>query len=115
MSQDRTPNAPQSPGRAARVLARTALALALLAPAGRAWADTDDCPDALITADVKSRLMARHPVAALNINVDTDQCFVTLKGCAENQAQIKDAARIARKVKKVKGVKSLLSVCPKDN
>ncbi len=100
---------------ARRALPPVALALALLAPARPAAPATDDCPDALITADVKSRLMARHPVGALKINVETDRCVVTLKGCAETQAQIKDAVKAARKVKKVRSVKSQLTICPRSD
>jgi len=74
----------------------------------------DDCPDALITADVKSRILAKHPVAGLKINVETDQCVVTLKGCAESPEVARSAVKAARKVKKVKAVKNEMSSCPKE-
>lgn len=77
-------------------------------------AETDDCPDALITADVKSRILARHPVAGLKINVETDQCVVTLKGCAESDDVAGSAVKAARKVKKVRAVKNEMRICPKD-
>src|SRR6266849_621927 len=94
------------------------LALAILACSSglpsRALA-VDDCPDALITADVKSRLLARMPSAALKINVETDACVVTLKGCADSADRIKKAIAAARKVKKARSVKSQLSVCSKES
>ena len=74
----------------------------------------DDCPDALITADVKSRILAKHPVAGLKINVETDACVVTLKGCAGSDDVAKSAVRAARKVKKVQAVKNEMSICPKE-
>ncbi len=77
-----------------------------------ARAAVDSCPDALITADVKARLAARSPTGALKINVETDDCVVTLKGCAETSDFIKKAVAVAKKVKKVKAVKSRLTVCP---
>ncbi|HEU4402209.1 MAG TPA: BON domain-containing protein [Candidatus Polarisedimenticolia bacterium] len=111
----RTASDRKRPAAVARRLRRALLVAGLLALAagGRASAE-DDCPDALITADVKSRLMARHPVAALRINVETDQCVVTLKGCVETAQQRKEAVKSARKVTKVRAVKDQMTLCPKD-
>jgi len=74
----------------------------------------DDCPDALITADVKSRILAKHPVAGLKINVETDACVVTLKGCAGSDDVARSAVKAARKVQKVKAVRNEMSICPKE-
>ena len=77
-------------------------------------AAADDCPDAAITADIKSRILAKHPISGLRINVDTDQCVVTLKGCYESAEVAKRAVTQAKKVKNVKGVKNEMKACPKD-
>ncbi len=87
--------------------------LALLPLAG-AQAAADKCPDALITADVKSRILARHPVAGLKINVETEECVVTLKGCVESAGQARNMRKAARKVQKVKAVRDELTICPED-
>ena len=89
------------------------LAAWLVALPTAALADTDDCPDAVITADVKSRLALKHPIGALKINIDTEKCVVTLKGCMDTPGQINAAVKSAKKVKKVKSVHNQLTVCPK--
>ena len=99
--------------RAGAISAALFSAWILAAPAA-VLADTDECPDAVITADVKSRLALKHPVGALKINIDTDQCVVTLKGCMDTREQIKAAVKSARKVKMVRAVKNQLTVCPRD-
>ncbi len=86
-----------------------ALAVALAGTAPRA----DECPDALITAGVKSKLFADQALGAFRINVDTDECIVTLKGCVDARAKIARAKRIAGSVKKVRSVISRLRICPK--
>lgn len=70
------------------------------------------CLDALITAGVKTRLMADDVVGAFKINVETDECVVTLNGCVDSKDQIKRARNLARRVKGVHAVKSNLVVCP---
>lgn len=106
------PPSRRTPSRGPAVLAG-ALVLALLwtAPAQSG----DGCPDALITANVKTRLLADDGLGAFKINVDTDACIVTLNGCVDTPAQVRRARQIALKVGKVKGVKSKLSVCPAKN
>lgn len=95
------------------VLAGAALlALSSVVPAARA---VDGCPDALITANVKTRLMADDGLGAFKINVDTDVCVVTLNGCVESRAQMRRARNIAGKVGKVKAVKSNLTLCPDED
>ena len=69
------------------------------------------CLDALITAGVKTRLMADDVVGAFKINVETDECIVTLNGCVDSKDQIKRARNLARRIKGVHGVKSNLAIC----
>ncbi len=71
-----------------------------------------ECPDALITAEVKSVIFGMDGFSAFKINVDTEECVVTLNGCVETQAQIKEAMKAARKAKGVKDVVSRLKTCP---
>ena len=70
------------------------------------------CLDALITAGVKTRLMADDVVGAFKINVETDECIVTLNGCVDSKDQIKRARNLAKRIKGVHGVKSNLTICP---
>ncbi len=74
----------------------------------------DDCPDAWITAKVKTRLLADDGVKAFKINVDTEECVVSLNGCAETRSQRGKAVKIARAVKKVRAVQNNLKICPKE-
>src|SRR5213593_1338265 len=83
----------------------------LVGAPGLSRADADRCPDALITAAVKARLMADDVTSALKINVETDACVVTLKGCVGSRSQAKRARNLARKAKGVKDVESHLTVC----
>lgn len=87
-----------------------ALAWGLLAgpPAARA----DECHDALITGAVKARLMSDDVIGAFKVNVDTDECVVTLNGCVDSRDQIKRARNLAKRVKHVRAVKNNLKVCP---
>ena len=76
--------------------------------------EADNCPDAWITAKVKTKLMADDGIGAFKVNVDTDECVVTLNGCVDTRGGIKNAGKIARSIKKVKSVNNRLAVCPKD-
>jgi hyperosmotically inducible periplasmic protein len=66
--------------------------------------------DAAITADVKTRLIAEPGIRSLSINVDTNNGNVLLKGEVKSSAQASTAARLARKAKGVKSVRSELKV-----
>jgi hyperosmotically inducible periplasmic protein len=77
-------------------------------------AETDRCPDALITAAVKARLMADDVTGALKINVETEACVVTLKGCVESASQSKRARNLAKKSKGVKAVVNHLTLCSEE-
>lgn len=60
--------------------------------------------DTWITTKVKSSLLADSDVAGLDINVDTLNGVVTLKGEVDDQAQIEEATRIAREIEGVTNV-----------
>ncbi len=60
--------------------------------------------DTWITTKVKSSLLAESEVSGLDINVDTLNGVVTLRGQVENQAQVDAATRIAREIEGVTNV-----------
>ncbi len=66
--------------------------------------------DARITSMVKTRLLQDKYVHALNIDVDTNLSEVTLNGYVRSQDEIHRAVTIAKGVKGVKKVVSLLKV-----
>jgi hyperosmotically inducible protein len=66
--------------------------------------------DAAITADVKARLIAEPGIRAFQINVDTYNAVVTLKGDVKTGAQRATAEQLAHKVKGVKSVRNSLAV-----
>lgn len=70
------------------------------------------CADALITAEVKSSLMANDGLQAFDIDVETEECRVTLEGCVDTPRQRKKAVRLANQADGVRGVHSELSLCP---
>src|SRR5690606_26838002 len=60
--------------------------------------------DTWITTKVKSSLLAEPDVSGLEINVDTLNGVVTLRGQVETQAQVDAATRIARDIEGVANV-----------
>lgn len=60
--------------------------------------------DSVLTAKVKSALIADKEVAATDINVETNKGRVQLAGYADDQAEIDRAGQIARDVEGVKSV-----------
>jgi hyperosmotically inducible protein len=60
--------------------------------------------DAAITSEVKTKFLAEPGVSGLNINVDTDNGVVTLKGTVKSKAEADKAVMIARNSKGVKRV-----------
>ena len=66
--------------------------------------------DASITAKVKASLVADDLTKARNINVDTMNATVTLKGNVESKAEADRAMQIARSTDGVTAVKSELKV-----
>lgn len=65
--------------------------------------------DASITAAVKMKLANDELIEARNIDVDTKDGVVTLKGKVSNNAEAERAIQLAKEVTGVKSVKSLLS------
>lgn len=66
--------------------------------------------DAWVTAKVKTMLLADDVVKGLDIDVDTENGVVHLKGKVENSAQSQRAERIAEGIKGVKRVVNQLTV-----
>jgi hyperosmotically inducible protein len=66
--------------------------------------------DAHLTATIKAALLANEHLRAWDINVDTYQNAVTLRGSVENQNERKLAEDIARKTAGVKSVESQLAI-----
>ena len=76
--------------------------------AGRTVGQTVD--DATINAKVKAALLQADDVKGTDINVDTVNGTVTLKGAVQSQAQSDRAVTIAKGIEGVKQVQNTLSV-----
>jgi len=70
--------------------------------------------DVTITGKVKTALMEDKAVSANEIDVDTVQGVVQLKGNVDSKAEAQRAVAIARKVAGVKQVKSFLKIVPNE-
>jgi osmotically-inducible protein OsmY len=70
--------------------------------------------DSGLTTSVKTKLAADDTVKALNINVDTKNRVVTLKGEVRSQAEEARAIQIARSTNGVTDVVDQLSIVPAD-
>lgn len=66
--------------------------------------------DSVLTAKVKTALIADEQVAATDINVETNKGTVQLAGYADDQAEIDRAGQIARGVDGVKSVSNDLKL-----
>jgi osmotically-inducible protein OsmY len=66
--------------------------------------------DAAITSEVKTKFLAEPGVSGLNINVDTNNGVVTLKGMVKSKAEADKAVMIARNSKGVKRVVNMLRI-----
>jgi hyperosmotically inducible periplasmic protein len=66
--------------------------------------------DAAITAEVKSKLIAAPGISSGQINVDTYEGVVTLRGEVGNESQGATAENLARSVSGVKAVKTELKL-----
>ena len=88
------------------------------AGAGGYYVGKDDRPagqmtrDAATTSKVKTALIRDYLVKARNINVDTFNDEVTLKGHVETEEQKSRASELAWSVKNVKAVVNHLAVIP---
>jgi hyperosmotically inducible protein len=113
----RTPGWPRGPARA--LLAASAITV-LLAACSKAPEDTLSTPpsttlstqfdDTVITAGVKSALMADPDVKSLDLQVETRKGTVQLSGYVDNPAQIDRALAVVRGVAGVTGVENGVSV-----
>jgi len=103
---------------AAAALTMSGCAAALIggAAAGGYYAGKDErtagriAEDGAITTAVKSKLIATRDVKAFDVNVDTYEGVVSLRGDVHTASQRAAAERVARSVKGVKGVKNQLRV-----
>ncbi|MEJ2515317.1 MAG: BON domain-containing protein [Gammaproteobacteria bacterium] len=68
--------------------------------------------DARITSSVKTRLVGDKYVDALQVNVDTYEGVVTLRGQVTNRTARDQAARLAGAVSGVKSVDNRIEVVP---
>ncbi|HSE39714.1 MAG TPA: BON domain-containing protein [Acidobacteriota bacterium] len=66
--------------------------------------------DARITSETKLKFAADDTVKALNIDVDTDNGVVTLRGTVNSKAELNKAIALAKSVKGVKKVISELEI-----
>jgi hyperosmotically inducible periplasmic protein len=66
--------------------------------------------DAAITAEVKSKLITAPGISSGQINVDTYEGVVTLRGEVGNESQGATAEKLARSVSGVKAVKTELKL-----
>lgn len=71
---------------------------------------SESIDDLVITSAIKTRLIEDRYVRALNIDVDTNLGEVTLSGYVRSQEEIDRAVTIAKGVRGVKKVTSLLKV-----
>ena len=101
---------------AAWALSGCAAALIGGAAAGGYYAGKDErtasqiARDGAITTEVKSKLVADREVKALDVNVDTRENVVILRGTVRTTAQRAAAERVARSAKGVKSVRNELKV-----
>ena len=107
------------------MLARTALAAALLSVSAAALVTLSGCAvtrgqetvgayvdDATITTQVKSRFVENKEVDASSIHVETLNGTVMLSGFAKSENERTTAESIARDVKGVKMVKNQIAIRP---
>lgn len=66
--------------------------------------------DGLISTRVKAKITGDSALNPFNINVDTDDGVVTLRGKVASDANRREAERLARETKGVKDVRNLLEV-----
>ncbi|MBO1110882.1 BON domain-containing protein [Bordetella petrii] len=68
--------------------------------------------DAVITTKVKAAFVADETLSALDIAVETTSGTVTLTGSVGTEAEVEQAARVARDVEGVKQVQNDIKVDP---
>jgi hyperosmotically inducible periplasmic protein len=96
-----------------RITAKVLLVSLLLAIAG--CAGSNESPgefidDAALTTRVKAAFVADKTVSALNISVESDKGVVHLGGIAKTAEESRQAERIARQTRGVRGVRNNIVV-----
>ena len=74
---------------------------------------TSSFSDGMLTASIKTKLLADPTVGGLKINVDTANAVVTLTGNVKSQAEKETAIRLARETDGVKDVNDQLTISVK--
>ena len=74
---------------------------------------TSSFSDGMLTASIKTKLLADPTVGGLKINVDTANAVVTLTGNVKSQAEKDTAIRLARETDGVKDVNDQLTISVK--
>lgn len=92
------------------VMALAVVGLLGLAACSTTQPVSEQIDDAAITAAVKAKLAADPQVAAINIDVDTNEGVVTLSGRVDNADQSREAAKLAADTDGVRRVINNLSV-----
>jgi hyperosmotically inducible protein len=69
----------------------------------------DTISDAALTTKVKTVLVAEGELSALDINVDSEQGVVTLRGTVDSEAQIELAEKVVEDLDGVKAVDNELA------
>ena len=67
-------------------------------------------PDSVVTGKIKAQMLADDTVRAANLNVDTSDGVVTIKGTVQTQEAKDRALRMARETSGVKDVVDMISV-----
>jgi len=108
--------------RTGKLMTATALAASVLFSTGAMAADADaDAPkqsmgeyasDAVVTTKVKAAFVADDTLSALDIAVETHDGVVTLTGTVGTEAEVEQAARVARDIEGVKQVRNDIKVDP---
>ena len=91
------------------------LALVMTAACNTNQPADEQMSDASITAKVKSKFATDSDVSALNIDVDTQDGVVYLIGRVQNDAERREAQRLAEETSGVRDVKNLLEVVETDH
>lgn len=102
-----------SPGRALRAALGSAALIMALGAAPTFAAETElghAVSDAALTTEVKARLMANDTTRGININVDSDDGMVTLRGTVPSEEAKKKAGEIALAVDGTASVTNALVV-----
>ena len=68
----------------------------------------DYISDAALTTKIKTALVTEGELSALDINVDSNEGVVTLRGTVDNEAQVDLAERVVEDLDGVKGINNEL-------